>query len=118
MPFSKMHTLTLQPLSVQQALCCGMAACERRACGLADTGERGKGKEGAASLAPERKEPAMVYDSDVIRQGVEGWLFSKGMESPEAREQVADNVLLFIASAQNIEDQKGGKQCSQSQPSE
>lgn len=117
MSFPEMYPFTLQPLSVQQALCCSLAACERRACGLADTGERGKGTEGSPSLPHERKEPAMVYDSDIIRQGVEGWLFSRGMDSPQAREQVADNILLFIASAQNMEDQKGGKQCSQSPPS-
>jgi hypothetical protein len=70
------------------------------------TGKGGKGQEGRPPLTHERKEPAMVYDSEVIREGIEGWLYSKGLEDPKAREQVADNVLLFINSAQNVRNQR------------
>ena len=55
----------------------------------------------------------MVYDSDVIRRGIEGWLFSRGMDNPEAREQVADNVLLFINSAHNMAEREGEQWSSQ-----
>ncbi len=49
----------------------------------------------------------MVHDTfsvAVIQEGIEGWLFSRGMDNPDDRARIASIILQFIESAQRVQE--------------